>query len=232
MTLKKKQARREAIYQAIEALQIEIQDREHALEALEVVYFGEGSQAKEAKAAKVKKTEEKAPRGSTTTGRKKSRKGRAWTPEQKAKAAATRAATKRAGQRFDHMKATAEKAPAAGPAARDMNAEELAEHRTGAHEALAAKSQAEVQAATNGPNPGGTLQDLKLAPAIRAILGKAARPLTSTEIMERLKVGGYQHTAAGPLVNSVTGVLSGMGLQYERRAGRNFYEPIRKEGQE
>ena len=100
-----------------------------------------------------------------------------------------------------------------------------------AHEALRAKSEAEVQAASNGPNNTGSLTGLKLAPAIRAILGKAARPLTSTEIMERLKVGGYRHTAAGPLVNSVTGVLSGMGLQYERRAGRNFYEPIRKEGE-
>ena len=206
MTLKKKQARREAIYQAIEALQIEIQDREHALEALEVVYFGEGSQAREAKAAKVKKTEEKEPRGSTRKARKKGRKGVPWTPERLAKHQAKKAA------------ATAEKAPAAVA--------------VGAHEALAAKSEAEVQAASNGPNPGGSLAALKLAPAIRAILGKAARPLTSTEIMDRLKVGGYQHTAAGPLVNSVTGVLSGMGLQYERRAGRNLYEPIRKEGQE
>ena len=223
MTLKKKQARREALYQAIEALQIEIQDREHALEALEVVYFGEGSQAREAKAAKVKKTEEKAPRGSTTRGRKRGGQPTPWTKERRAKHEAKKAA------------AAAEKAPAAvAEKAHDLIQSNPAAVALSAHEALRAKSEAEVMAASNGPsaNPGGTLSALKLAPAIRAILGKAARPLTSTEIMERLKVGGYQHTAAGPLVNSVTGVLSGMGLQYERRAGRNFYDPITKEGAE
>ena len=100
-----------------------------------------------------------------------------------------------------------------------------------AHEALKEQSEREVSAASNGPGATGSLSGLKLVPAIRSILSRAARPLTSTEIIDRLKVGGYQHTAAGPLVNSVTGSLSGMGLQYERRAGRNFYEPIRKEGE-
>jgi hypothetical protein len=217
MTLKAKHQRHAAIFAAIEALQIEIQDREHALTALEVVYFGEGIPVEAPKAAKVKKTEEKGPRGSTTTGRKKARKGRAWTQAQKDKAAATRAATK-------------------AKAAHALIESNPAAVALSAHEALRAKSEAEVMAATNGPNgnpktAAGSLTPLKLAPAIRAILGRAARPLTSTEIMDRLKVGGYQHTAAGPLVNSVTGVLSGMGLQYERRAGRNFYEPIRKEGE-
>jgi len=227
MTMKTKHQRQAALFAAIEALQIEIQDREHALTALEVVYFGEEIKAEAPKAAKVKKTEEKAPRGSTRKGRKRGGQPTPWTPERRAKHEAKKAA------------AAAEKAPAA---ARDMDAGELAEHlksnpaavALSAHEALKAKSEAEVQAASNGPSPNhaGSLSGLKLAPAIRAILGKAARPLTSTEIMDRLKVGGYQHTAAGPLVNSVTGVLSGMGLQYERRAGRNFYEPIRKEGAE
>lgn len=225
MTMKTKHQRQAALFAAIEALQIEIQDREHALEALEVVYFGESYEGKPEKAAKVKKTEEKEPRGSTRKARKRGGQPTPWTPERRAKHEAKKAA------------AAAEKAPAA---ARDMNAGELAEHIKGnpaavalsAHEALRAKSEAEVQAASNGPNNTGSLTGLKLAPAIRAILGKAARQLTSTEIMERLKVGGYRHTAAGPLVNSVTGVLSGMGLQYERRAGRNFYDPITKEGEE
>jgi hypothetical protein len=208
MTLKAKHQRHAAIFAAIEALQIEIQDREHALTALEVVYFGEGIPVKAPKAAKVKKTEEKEARGSTRKARKRGGQPTPWTQARRDNFMAKKRAKEAA---------TAEKPPAAVAVS--------------AHEALAAKSQAEVEAATNGPNSGGTLEALKLAPAIRAILGKAARPLTSTEIMERLKVGGYQHTAAGPLVNSVTGVLSGMGLQYERRAGRNFYEPIRKEGE-
>lgn len=203
MTLKLKQARREAIYLAIEALQIEIQDREHALEALEVVYFGEGSQAKEAKAAKVKKTDEKEPRGSTRKASKTARKGRAWT--------ASRRAKHEQKKRF----AAGGKVPVA----------------VSVQEALKDRSEREVSAASNGPNSGGSLAGLKLVPAIRSILSKAARPLTSTEILDRLGVGGYQHQAAGPLVNSVTGSLSGMGLIFERRAGRNFYEPIRKEGE-
>lgn len=204
MTMKQKHQRQAALFAAIEALQVEIQDREHALEALEVVYFGENLEAKAEKLAKVKKTEEKAPRGSATRPRKKARQSRPWTKERRAKHEAKKAA------------ATAEKAPAA----------------VSAHQALKDESERQVNAATNGPNPSGSLTGLKLAPAIRAILSKAARPLTSTEIMDRLNVGGYQHTAAGPLVNSVTGVLSGMGLIYERRAGRNYYDPLPKEGDE
>ncbi len=231
MTMKTKHQRQAALFAAIEALQIEIQDREHALAALEVVYFGEEIKAEAPKAAKVKKTEEKGPRGSTTTGRKKKRKGVPWSKERRQRHD-DRAHAKAAG---GELAATAEKAPAAGRADDSMSHREAvasnpAAVALSAHEALKAKSEAEVQAASNGP--GGSLSGLKLAPAIRAILGKAARPLTSTEIMDRLKVGGYQHTAAGPLVNSVTGVLSGMGLQYERRAGRNFYDPITKEGEE
>ncbi len=220
MSMKQKHQRQAALFAAIEALQVEIQDREHALEALEVVYFGESYEGKPEKAAKVKKTEEKEPRGSTRKGRKRGGQPTPWTKERRAKHEAKKAA------------AAAEKAPAAvAEAAHELIESNPAAVALSAHEALRAKSEAEVQAASNGPNNTGSLTGLKLAPAIRAILGKAARPLTSTEIMERLKVGGYRHTAAGPLVNSVTGVLSGMGLQYERRAGRNFYEPIRKEGE-
>lgn len=212
MTLKLKQERRAALFAAITALQIDIQDREHALTALEVVYFGEGIPVEVPKAAKVKKTDEKEPRGSTRKASKTARKGRAWTQKRREKFAAKKAA--RLSQ------PAAEKAPAA--------VEPLT--RRSAHEALAAKSQSEVEAASNG-SLTGSLSALKLVPAIRSILSKAARPLTSTEIIDRLKVGGYQHSASGPLVNSVTGSLSGMGLIFERRAGRNFYEPIRKEGE-
>lgn len=209
MTLKLKHARQAALFAAIQALQIEIQDREHALAALEVVYFGEEIKAEALKPLKLKKTEEKAPRGSTRKARKKGRKGVPWTQARRDKHAAKQA------------KADAVLTEMADQATRSASA----------HEALKEQSEREVSAASNGPGATGSLSGLKLVPAIRSILSRAARPLTSTEIIDRLKVGGYQHTAAGPLVNSVTGSLSGMGLQYERRAGRNFYEPIRKEGE-
>lgn len=240
MTLKLKQERRAAIFAAIQALQIEIQDREHALTALEVVYFGEEIKAEAPKAAKVKKTEEKEPRGSTRKARKRGGQSTPWTQARRDKHAAKKAAKAAHDLIKSNPAAAALSANEAQRAKDEGPAFNPVRQAVGAHEALAAKSEAEVMAASNGPQPPGgnpktatgSLSALKLAPAIRAILGKAARPLTSTEIMDRLKVGGYQHTAAGPLVNSVTGVLSGMGLQYERRAGRNFYEPIRKEGEE
>lgn len=202
MTLKLKQERRAALFAAITALQIDIQDREHALTALEVVYFGEGIPVEVPKAAKVKKTDEKEPRGSTRKASKTARKGRAWT--------ASRRAKHEQKKRF----AAGGKVPVA----------------VSVHEALKDRSEREASAASNGSQTG-SLSALKLVPAIRSILSKAARPLTSTEIIDRLKVGGYQHSASGPLVNSVTGSLSGMGLIFERRAGRNFYEPTRKDGE-
>jgi len=215
---KGRRKRRAAIFAAIEAVQVEIQDHEHALAALEVIYFGEEMSVEVPEPAKVGKTKEKEARGSTRKARKRGGQSTPWTPERRAKHEAKKAAAGglRAGPPFGDP--TAEKAPAAAPVS--------------AHEALKDQTEREVSAASNGPGATGSLSGLKLVPAIRSILYTAARPLTSTEILDRLRVGGYQHTAAGPLVNSVTGSLPGMGLQYERRAGRNFYDPITKEGEE
>lgn len=184
---------------ALDQLRREIADRQDALDAL-LNIAEEGPEAP--KPPKPKKTATKSRRGSPTRARKKATKGKA----RRKKSTGRKPWTQEQKDRAAAARAARKAAAAAAPTAENPPA-------AGPAHGIAARN--------------GTLTGMKLAPAIRAILRKAPRPLTSGEILDRLQAGGYQHTASGPLSNSVTGTLSTMGLLYERRAGRNYYEPLK-----
>lgn len=186
--------------------------------ARELIETTQAIEAGTEKPAKVNKTEEKEPRQSPTRGRKKKAKGKArrdlpgrkpWTQEQKDRAAAARAARKAAAR--------------SGPAAVTVSA----------HDALASKSQSEVeQAAREQGIPerprngnGGTLAGLNQREAIKAVLRKAARQLTAEEILDRLTVGGYRFNSQQP-GKALSVALATYQFSHERRAGRNYYNPI------
>lgn len=91
----------------------------------------------------------------------------------------------------------------------------------------------------NGGNPGrkptlppvksGSLTGLTQQDAIRAVLGNAARQLRSDEILARLLAGGFHFKSSNPR-SALSVTLSTMraSLNTETRAGRVFYDPIKR----
>lgn len=158
--------RRELIYGAMEALYDEILDRERALAALELVYFGAPRTEPSAQPAAAP---EKEPRGSTRKRRKKAAKGKtrrklSQTPA--AKLARDYREKKKAEAAAAGSQATPEKVqrggskPATIPAT--LGDPQPAGKATGAHEAMKAKTEAEIdREAAALDRPGNALIDRK-----------------------------------------------------------------------
>ena len=198
------------------------------------------------KPRKTRKSPEKGPRGSATRKPKGPGRGKGRKVLSQTKAAKLA----RAYREKQKAKATAEKAPAAGPT-------------TGAHEALAEQSAADVEAAakaqslppqdpnrrrarqpgtkepgslhvepatrkpTTPPNGSGSLAELTQREAIKSILRKATRPLDCADILNALHAGGYKFKSQNPR-NALTVALATYRgeLTTETRAGRVFYHPM------
>jgi len=249
----KKNTRRAAFYAAMEALYDEILDLESALSALELVYFGkptgDGKTSVSWRSAHFPAPPaEKRPRGSTPPKRKGPGKGRgrknlSQTPaaklareyraKQKAKAdQAPPAAEPEAGQATSAHEAL--KAQSQAEIEKDKGGDFPRQRKGSERQASPASADNGTEAGNPGRKPTvppvetGSLTGLTQQNAIRAILRRAARQLDSSEILERLRVGGYKFRSDNPRrALSVTLATMGGELMTETRAGRLHYDPIK-----
>jgi len=162
--MKTKEERREAVYHAIECLNLEIEQRLEAVRALELIHFGRVSTGEVELIPKPAPAAKKEPRRSPQPSRKKAAKAPAWPEPKKGKRKPSQTTSAKLARAY-RAKKKAEAAAAAGspaPIPATIGAPQPAGKATGAHEALKAKSEAETdKEAAALDRPGNALIDRK-----------------------------------------------------------------------